>query len=93
MSRECFIASITGQPINCWTIASIIAAVARETGIRSRAILSGDRSRDVTAARHEIMSCAYANGRYSVLQNGRAMWRERTFVVNGICRATERKFQ
>lgn len=93
MSRERFIASITGQPIKGWTIKSIIAAVARETNIHIRAILSGDRSRNVTAARHEIMRRAYATGRYSLPQIGRAMGRDHTSVVNGIRRATERKFK
>jgi chromosomal replication initiation ATPase DnaA len=93
MSRARFIASITGRPIEGWTIETIITAVSRETGIHRRAILSADRSKDVTAARHEAMRRAHATGRYSLSQIGRAMKRDHTSVVNGIRRAIERKFK
>ncbi|HEV8035937.1 helix-turn-helix domain-containing protein [Yoonia sp.] len=90
MSRTRFIAWVTGRPIDGWSIASITDAVSRKTGISAEAIMSADRTIRVSSARQEVMRRAYATGRYSLPEIGRALGRDHTTVGHGIRRATER---
>jgi chromosomal replication initiator protein len=90
MSRERFIAAITGRPLKGWTIATIVMAVARETGIPRREIVSDNRSFPVAHARQEAMRRAYATGKFSLPQIGKFFGRDHTTVLHGIRRATER---
>jgi chromosomal replication initiation ATPase DnaA len=93
MSRARFIASITGRPAQGWTIESIIEAVTQQTGVTRRAILSRVKTRNVTAARQEVMRRAYFTGLYSLPEIGRALGRDHTTVSSGIRRACQRRTQ
>lgn len=90
MSRERFIAWVTGRAPKGTTIPEIIAAVAAETGISARAIASEARTFKVSAARQEVMRRAYSTGCYSLHAIGKALGRDHTTVAHGIRRANAR---
>lgn len=90
MSRDRFIAWVTGCAPKGSTIPEIIAAVAAETGISARAISSENRTVKVSAARQEVMRRAYSTGRYSLPEIGRALGRDHTTVSHGVRRASAR---
>jgi chromosomal replication initiation ATPase DnaA len=90
MSRDRFIAWVTGRAPKGSTIPEIIAAVAAETGISARAIASEARTLKVSAARQEVMRRAYSTGRYSLYAIGQALGRDHTTVAHGVRRAQAR---